>query len=134
MGNPFAKFGVTDSEVAEALRNSAEVDAALNEKMENEIVPYGRSVSPVDSGKYAASWQVIQKAKRGRGVVGPTDWKAHIIEFGSGSDSKGGNKERYRPRAGVKLGPGTPTRAHGTVQKVAEHFGGDLSDGIGDQG
>lgn len=113
MGNPFAKFGVSDSEVAKALRESAEVDAGLNEFMKNEIVPYGRSISPVDSGKYAASWKIIKKAKKGRGVVGPTDFKAHWVEFGTGS-------------------PG-PTDAHAAVQKTAEHFGGDLTTGIGDE-
>lgn len=111
MGNPFAKFGVSDSEVAKAIRESANVDAALNEFMENVIVPYGRSISPVDEGRYAASWKVIRKAKKGRGLVGPTDWKSHFIEFGTGT-------------------PG-PTKAFATVQKTAEHFGGDLTTGIG---
>lgn len=110
MGNPFDRFGVSDSDVAKAIRDSAEVDAALNEVMQNEIVPYGRSISPVDEGRYAASWKIIKKAKKGRGVVGPTDFKAHWVEFGTGA-------------------PG-PTKAHATAQKTAEHFGGDLKSGI----
>lgn len=110
MANPFSRFGVSDSEIAKALRESAEVDATLNEKMENEIVPYGRNASRVDEGRYAASWKVIKKAKNGRGVVGPTDFKAHWIEFGTGA-------------------PG-PTKAYAPVQKTAEHFGGDLTSGV----
>lgn len=110
MGNPFDRFGVSDSEVAKAIRESAEVDAGLNEFMKTQGVPKGRSLSPVDEGRYAASWKIIKKAKKGRGTFGPTDFKAHWIEFGTGA-------------------PG-PTKAHATAQKTAESFGGDLKSGI----
>ena len=110
MGNPFERFGISDSELAKHVRESAEVDAAINDFMANEVIPYGRSVSPVDEGRYAASWKIIKKAKNGRGLVGPTDYKAHWIEFGTGS-------------------PG-PTDAKAPVQKTCEHFGGNLTEGI----
>ena len=111
-GNPFAKFGVSDSEVSKALRESANVDAGINEFLTNQVIPYGRSMSPpkVVSGKYAASWKIIKKAKKGRAVVGPTDFKAAWLEFGTGA-------------------PG-PTTAFAPVQKVVEHFGGDLKTGF----
>lgn len=104
--NPFAKFGVSDAELAKHIRESAEADAAINEFMEKEVVPYGRSVSPVESGKYAASWKVMKKAKNGRGLVGPTSSIAAIIEYGSGA-------------------PG-PTTAFAPAEKTAAHFGGTL--------
>lgn len=108
--NPFARFGVSDKELAEALRNSVEVDAALQEFMEDEVVPYWKSVAPVDSGKYAASVKVTRKAKGGRGVVTATDWKAHFIEYGTAA-------------------PG-PTTAFAPAEKTAIHFGGTLQGGI----
>lgn len=110
MANPFEKYGVTDEDIKKALRESAEVDAGINEFMTEQVIPYGRSVSPVDEGRYAASWKVMQKAKNGRGLVGPTDFKSHWIEFGTGD-------------------PG-PTRAAAPAQKTARHFGGDLKGGI----
>lgn len=106
MGNPFSKLGMSDSEFAEQFARAAEVDAALNEFMAKEVVPYWKSVSPVESGKYAASIKVTKKARRGKGKVGATDWKAHLIEFGTGE-------------------PG-PTKAFAPGEKTAAHFGGTL--------
>lgn len=110
MGNAFSKFGVSDKELADAIASSAEVDAGLNEFMAKEVVPYWKSVSPVRSGKYAASVKVVKKARRGKGKVGATDFKAHWIEFGTGEPGK--------------------TKAFAPGQKTAEHFGGSLSEGI----
>ena len=101
MANPLRKFGISDDELAEALAESAEVDAGLGKFMADEVIPYWKSVSPVKSGKYAASVKVLKKAKGGKGRVGATDFKAHWIEFGT-----------------VK----TPEFA--PMQKTAEHFGG----------
>lgn len=108
--NPFARFGVSDRELAEALRNSAEVDATLQEFMEDEVIPYWKSIAPVESGKYAASIKVTRKAKGGRGVVTATDFKAHWIEFGTAA-------------------PG-PTTAFAPAEKTAIRFGGTLQGGI----
>lgn len=116
MGNPFRELGVSDAEVEKALRESAEVDNELNRFMKEEVVPYWKSVSPVRSGKYAASIKVTKKAKNGKGVVSATDWKAHFVEFGTGE-------------------PG-PTKAFAPGEKTAQHFGGTLDTGIdgGDDG
>jgi len=128
MSNPFSKFGVSDSELAKHIRESAEVDAGINKFMETEVVPYWKSIAPVDSGAYAASVKVKKKAKGGKGIVAATIWYAHIVEFGSGSDSKG-KSPRFVPRVGAQVSRDTPTSAHGTGQKVAEHFGGSLKGG-----
>lgn len=150
MANPFSGLGISDEEVARAIRESVEVNAGIDEFVEKEVIPFARSISPVDSGKYAASWKLKKKAKGGKAVVGPTAWYAHIIEFGSGADKK--NRTHVndkRPREGRKnvpgpgdsrivdmdgefreLGPNTPTPAFGIAQKVAERFGGTYKGGI----
>ncbi len=104
------RFGISDADIMRAIAQSAEVDSGVNDFMENQVVPYGRSISPVDEGRYVASWRVQKKAKGGQGVVGPADFKAHWIEFGTGE-------------------PG-PTNAQAVVQKTCEHFGGDLTEGF----
>ncbi|MCV7434816.1 HK97 gp10 family phage protein [Mycolicibacterium bacteremicum] len=109
MSNPFDKFGISDAELKKAISESAEVDAELNRFMKDEVVPYWKSVSPVDEGRYAASIKVTKKAKGGKGEVGATNYKAHWIEFGTGD-------------------PG-PTKASAPGEKTAQHFGGTL-DGV----
>lgn len=110
MGNPFRKLGMSDAEFRAALESAVEVDVGLQEFMTKEVVPYWKSIAPVDSGQYAASIKVVRKARRGRGKVRATDYKAAWIEFGTGQ-------------------PG-PTAAHATAEKTARHFGGHLSGGI----
>lgn len=140
MANPFDKFGISDAELAKHLRSSAEVDAGINKFMENEGVPYGKSISPVESGKYAASWKVMVKAKNGHGAFGPTAWYSHFVEFGTGEDKKQSKgKKGKRNKKGQRtvdiegefrdVGSNTPTKALGIAQKVASHFGGDLKGG-----
>ena len=109
MGNPFEKFGITDEELKQAISESAEVDAELNRFMTDEVVPYWKSVAPVDEGRYAASVKVTKKAKGGKGEVAATDYKAHWVVFGTGE-------------------PG-PTKAAAPGEKTAQHFGGSL-DGV----
>ncbi|AJA43311.1 minor tail protein [Mycobacterium phage Sbash] len=139
MGNPFGQFGVSDSELAKHIRNSAEVDAGINDFMVNEAIPYAKSISPVDDGEYAASWAVMKKAKNGKGVFGPKAWYAHLVEFGTGADKK--QRKGKRGKDGKRtveiddgefrrVGPDTPTKAQGIAQKVASHFGGALKGGI----
>lgn len=98
--------------ILDQIKASAEVDAGIDEFMKNELVPFWKSHpdTPVDSGAYAASIKVVQKARRGTGKVRATDFKAAWIEFGTGD-------------------PG-PTTAHGIGQKVAQNFGGNLDQGI----
>jgi hypothetical protein len=113
MGNPFGRFGMSDSDFERAIAEAAEVDAGLNEFMNREVVPYWRSQAPVDSGAYAASIKVVQKGRRGKGKVRATDFKAAWIEFGTGEPGK--------------------TDAYAPGQRTASHFGGTLDDGIGGQ-
>lgn len=110
MGNAFSKFGLSDAELQKQISESVEVDAGLDKFMAEEVVPYWKSVSPVRSGKYAASVKVVKKARGGKGKVAATDFKAHWIEFGTGEPGK--------------------TKAFAPGQKTAEHFGGSLSEGI----
>lgn len=145
MPNPFSKFGISDEEVAKAIRESVEVNAGIDEFIESEVIPFARSISPVDSGKYAASWKLKKKAKNGRALVGPTAWYSHFIEFGTGADkkfrkSKSGKKSKKAsnkhavevgPDQFREFGPDTPTPAFAIVQKVAERFGGTYKGGIG---
>lgn len=106
--NPLSKYGVSDEDIAKAIRSSAAIDTAINKFMEDEVVPYWRNLSPVRTGKYAASVKVIKKAKHGQGVVGAKDFKAHWIEYGTGE-------------------PG-PTKALAPGEKTAHHFKGTLFD------
>lgn len=110
--NPFAQYGMSDSEFARQLRESAEIDAGLNEFMAKEVVPAlkGSGDTPVDTGKFAASIKITKKARRGRGEVGSRDYRAAFIEFGTGE-------------------PG-PTRIYAPFQKTAARFGGDLDRGV----
>ena len=110
MGNAFSKFGLSDAELQKQISESVEVDAGLDKFMAEEVVPYWKSVSPVRSGKYAASVKVVKKARGGKGKVAATDFKAHWIEFGTGEPGK--------------------TKAFAPGQKTAEHVGGTLSEGI----
>lgn len=144
--NPFARFGMSDAEFEKHLRGSAEVDAAIDDFMVNEAIPYAKSISPVETGKYAASWAVMKKAKNGKGVFGPKAWYSHFIEFGTGSDKKQSKgKKGKRSKKGKhpvevadnefrSVGPNTPTKALGIGQKVASHFGGNLKGGVVDIG
>lgn len=109
-GNPFSSLGVSDEELAEQLRKSGEIDAALNAFMRDEVVPYWKSVSPVRTGQYAASVKVIKKARNGKGEVGATHFTAHWIEYGTGE-------------------PG-PTPVFAPGEKTAHHFGGTLEEGV----
>jgi hypothetical protein len=113
----FERFGIFKAELEEMIRSEAAVNSALNDFMENEVVPYWKSVSPVgdsrvddEAGAYRASVKVTKKAKRGRGAVGATDYKAHWIEYGTGEPF--------------------PTPEFAPREKTAAHFGGDAKGGI----
>ncbi len=118
MGLGFEKFGISDSEIMDSIAADSEVDAALNEKMQDEMVPYARSQAPVDSGEYAAGIRVTKPARGGKGQIGATHWTSHFIEDGTKADAKG-SKSRF--------GPDTPTPEFAVMQKTAAHFGGTLN-------
>lgn len=117
MGNPLDKFGISDSELAAVIAQSAEVDRGLREEAEK-VVDYWREQSPIGEGDYAASVRVID-VRHGKAVVGTKHWKAHMIEFGTKADPADSKSV---------FGPDTPTPAFAVGQKTAEHFGGDLTD------
>jgi hypothetical protein len=126
----FKKFGISRDELEGLIRAQAEVDDGLNEFMENEVVPYWRSVSPQGDPEYIASVKVTKKAKRGKGEVGATIWRAHFTEKGTKADSKGKEPRRVLTKQGWKtLTKDTPTEAQAPGEKTARHFGGSLGNG-----
>lgn len=102
----------------------SEVEEQLD-KFAEEVRDYWRSVSPVDEGEYAASVQV-KKLKPVKGMparrVEATDYKAHWIEFGTGTDEGG---KRFVARLGKSVDGDTVTPAFAPRAKTAQHFGGD---------
>jgi len=123
----FKRFGISKDELDELIRAQAEVDAGINAFMENEVVPYWRAQSPVDSGKYAASVKVTKKAKRGKGQVSATAWYAHFVEYGTKADGKGKDGRKVLTSKGWRTLPkDTPTAADAPGQKTAKHFGGTI--------
>lgn len=111
MSDALRRMGISAKELQEMISRDANVDAELTEFMAKEVVPYWKSIAPKGySKKYAASVKVTKKARRGKGAVGATDFKAHWIEFGTGE-------------------PG-PTQAFAPGEQTARHFGGSL-DGSG---
>lgn len=126
----FERFGISREELEEMIRSEAAVDAALNEFMEKEVVPYAKSVCPVDSGNAAASIKVTKKAKKGKGKVAGTAWYFAFIEYGTKGDSKGSDNRRVLTKKGWRILPkDTPTRAAAPMEKTARHFGGTLGEG-----
>jgi hypothetical protein len=121
-----------EAEILAQARASAEVKQGLKEFGE-QVVEYWRSVSPVRTGRYAASVRVRRSfvVDGFPGVnVGSTSNRAGLIEYGTGSDEKFKNPEwedraRYAPNRGVQFGPDTPTPAFAPRAKTAAHFGGD---------
>ena len=118
-----------EAEIMAKACNAAEVKKALKELGE-EVVAYWRSVSPVRTGKYAASVRVLRSftVNGVPGVkVGSTSNRAGLIEYGTGADTKGEKDPRYVPALGVQVSKDTPTPAFAPRAKTAAHFGGDES-------
>lgn len=67
----------------EQLAADPDVNAGLDEFMEDEVVPVWKDKSPVEHGTYRDSIKVTKRAHNGRGQVGAEDEKANIIEYGS---------------------------------------------------
>lgn len=68
-----------------ALQKHIEDDESITDAkiaMAREAVTYARSIAPVDEGEYRNGIQVGHRGASGVGVEF-TDWKSHIIEFGS---------------------------------------------------
>lgn len=105
----FEKFGISDAQIEAAIAADAQVDAGLNAKMEDEMVPYAKQQAPVDTGEYAAGIKVTKRARGGKGQFGATHWTSHFIEDGTGGT--------------------TPTPEFAPIGKTAAHFGGTLNRG-----
>lgn len=128
--NPLSKYGVSDDDIKRELRESAEVDDAINQFMEKQVVAYWRGLVP-QWHEYNASVRVTKKAKRGKGRVAATVWYAHFIEFGTGADEKGPESRRVKTKRGWKTLPkDTPTKAYALGERTARHFGGTLGGGV----
>lgn len=124
------RFGISRDELEAMIQRDAEVNSELNDFMENEVVPYAKSISHRRSSAYAASIKVTKKAKRGAGRVGATVWYAHFIEYGTKADKKGKDPRRVFTKNGwVTLPKDTPTEAQGVMEQTARHFGGELGPG-----
>lgn len=128
--NALIALGISQADLERELRTNATVKAE-KKRVAQELVDHAKSISPVDEGEYAAGWHVEQ----GRGADGDTKainrhWNAHMIEYGTGPDKKGDDEKRYRPGAGVAMGPDTRTPAFAVAEKTAAAFGGDLTSGV----
>lgn len=115
-----------EAEIRSQIAQQLEVRDGLDKHAE-QVKQYWRNISPVASGKYAASVKVydgylIVDGMPGR-RVGATDFKAHWIEFGTSGDSKGGT--RFVPRLGRKVDEDTRTPEFAPRAKTAAAFGGD---------
>lgn len=110
------------AELEAKIRADAEVRLKAAEFAE-EVRDYARSIAPVRTGKYAASIKV-EKKKDQLGMpahrVVATDWKAHLIEYGTGPDTEEGSP----------FGKDTPTPEFAVFGKTAHRFGGTLDGGI----
>ncbi|WP_036461156.1 HK97 gp10 family phage protein [Mycolicibacterium neoaurum] len=80
-----------------------------------------RRIAPKDTGAYAASINVrrLRRDRDGMPVfrVEADDFKAHWIEYGTGSDPDGTKS---------KFGPDTPTPEFAPARRVAAMFGGTI--------
>lgn len=119
-----------EAEIRAQIAAQLEVKEGLDAFAE-QVKQYWRRVSPVASGKYAASVKVFDGYISVDGMpgrrVGATDFKAHWIEFGTSADSKGGT--RYVPRLGRKVDENTRTPEFAPRAKTAAAFGGDEQPG-----
>lgn len=115
-----------EAEIMLQARKSAEVRKTLDD-LGKEVVEFWRSQVPVRTGKYGASVKVL-KTFTANGLpgikVGSTSNRAHLIEFGTGSDTDG-KEPRYVPSLGVQVTKDTPTPAYAPRAKTAKHFNGD---------
>lgn len=115
-------------EIREQAAKADEVKQGLKEFGE-QVVDYWRSVSPVQTGRYAATVRVIKRFRMNGFPaikVGSTSNRAHFIEFGTGTDTTG-KEPRYIPRLGVQVMKDTPTPAFAPRAKTVAHFGGNES-------
>ena len=109
--------------VAELARYSADYQRRINQVLST-------SLRDVQSGTGSlALWTLVTVCfgygvvhtlgpGHGKAVVGTRYWKAHMIEYGTGPDTKDGSR----------FGPNTPTPEFAPGAKTAAHFGGTLDE------
>lgn len=97
-----------------------------------DVVDTWRGYSPVRTGKYAASVNVVKRFTvdgMPAATVGSLSNRAHLIEYGTGEDKKSKKGDlknpRYVPALGVQVSTDTPTPAFAPRALTATHFGGD---------
>ena len=99
-----------EAELREDARERARIESETREQAE-EVRDYARSISPVESGAYAAAWQVAKRPhinEQGLSVwrVSNHDFKARWIEYGTGDP--------------------LPTPEFAVARKTAAKFGGTV--------
>lgn len=109
--NPLAELGVSDEEIAAAIRSSAAVKAE-RKRVANQMRDYAKQISPVGHGDYAAAWKVdVTRGPDGDVAVVNRNFKAHFIE------------------------DGTPTiKEYAVGAKTAIRFGGTAGDVVNEPG
>lgn len=109
-----------EAEIRRKIREEAEVRAETKEQAEK-VRDYARSISPVRTGTYAAAWKVEDRPRIIDGLptfrVKNTDWKAHMIEYGTAEDP---------PESESPFGKDTPTPEFAVARKAAAKFGGTV--------
>lgn len=109
-------ISVIEDEIRRKVREQAEV-LTETRKQADRVKDHAVSISPVDTGAYAAAWKV-EPAPPVNGLprfkVVNRHWTAHFIEFGTGKDTKEGSV----------FGPDTPTPEFAVAAKTAAYFGG----------
>lgn len=118
-----AEFHISASELEREIlvqaRNQAETEEKLRE-FAGEVRDFARSISPVDTGAYAAAWRVDNRRRTVNGMpavrVVNNDPKANMIENGTGQGEprgQGGSSPEFAIRAK------TAARFGGTEELVA---------------
>lgn len=120
-----------DAEIRSQIAQQAELQQGFRTFL-NEVVQTWRGYSPVRTGRYSASVQVLKRfTSEGMpgATVGSNSNRAHLIEYGTGQDTQAKKGElknpRYVPALGVQLSTDTPTPAFAPRALTATHFGGD---------
>lgn len=105
-----------EEEIRTKIRAQGELTVKTREFAE-EVLAHARSISPVETGAYAAAWHIENRPPLNgwpRFAVINRHWTAHFIEFGTGKDTKPGSP----------FGPDTPTPEFAVAAKTAAFFGG----------
>ena len=128
----------SDEQIRAEIMAQAAAQSELREGFKaflTDVVQVWRSNSPVKTGRYAASVNVIKQFKvdgMPAATVGSLSNRVHLIEYGTGEDKKvkeqGKPREdgrRYVARLDALVGPDTPTPAFAPRALTAARFGGD---------